>query len=376
MSPPFTRRQYSGGAVATTVNGGLTNTTAVFDVADGTTYPSATFFCVLDEGLSTEEKIFVASRSGNTFSSVLRGEDGTTALPHSAGSTIRHVFVAQDADEANVVATVLTVKGDILARTATGPGRAPIGAAGTYLVANPSQPTGLDWTTAPLEVSDFDARGDLLVATGDNAMVRLPVGANGTVLTADTLGFPATFLGYAPPITSLTTAQITALTGAALWDGRVVYNTTVESLMVYNLTGTAWRGTRSRYVGATGTGNVSVASTTEVVTATIIFPDQACAGTLTVWAQCYLTKTTPSDRSWMYIREDSIAGAVVGQSRADDTGINLTNLQYQFQGAVNMVAGSAKTVVLTIARQTSAGTYTWFADPSLHRLDAVFTPTP
>ena len=43
---------------------------------------------------------------------------------------------------------------------------------------------GLD-ATAILDVSDFDAKGDLLAGTGSDAGARLAVGTNDYVLTAD-----------------------------------------------------------------------------------------------------------------------------------------------------------------------------------------------
>lgn len=377
MSPPYTRRQYSGGAVATSVNGGLTNTTAVFDVADGSTFPSATFFCVIDEALATEEKIFVAARSGNTFSSVLRGEDGTTALPHSAGATIRHVFVAQDADEANFIATVMTVKGDLMARGATAPVRLPSGAFGWLLSVNPTTESGLQWTDDDFFVqdSDFTARGDLIVGTAASANTTLPVGANGKVLTADTVGFPATHIGYAYPIATLTAVQIAALAGADLWDGRQVYDTTNERPLIYNATAAAWRGVRATWFGALGTNGSSVASLTELVTATLVIPDQGCAGLVTLWGRCFMTKTL-GEAAYMQIRSGSVAGPILGQDRSD-IGQSATSHSFTLHTTDNMAAGASKTFVLTLARQGAAsGTYSFFADPTIHRLDAIFTPTP
>lgn len=69
-----------------------------------------------------------------------------------------------------------------------------------------------------IPVSTVDAKGDLLVATADNAVSRLGVGANGTVLTANSA--TATGLAWASPAAgglksfTLLNAGGTALTGS------------------------------------------------------------------------------------------------------------------------------------------------------------------
>ena len=104
---PFARREYVGGAPATTLAGTIIDTTLSIVGTDFTGYPTGSvgkFYIVIDEGLSNEEKILCNSRTGNTItvaSTGERGEDGTTASGHTAGATINHCFVALDADEAN-----------------------------------------------------------------------------------------------------------------------------------------------------------------------------------------------------------------------------------------------------------------------------------
>jgi hypothetical protein len=51
--------------------------------------------------VSTVEKIRVGARTGTTLSSMTRGVDGTSALSHTAGETVRHILFAEDIDEAN-----------------------------------------------------------------------------------------------------------------------------------------------------------------------------------------------------------------------------------------------------------------------------------
>jgi microcystin-dependent protein len=146
MSPPFARRSYAGGAPITTIPAPVAASDTSFTVLDGANYPTGTFFCVIDIGNASEEKVFVGNRSGNIFSAVLRGEDGTVQIAHAAGAVIRHIGAATDFNEANIVASMLTTKGDVLVKgTGPGPTRLPVGADGAALVADSTAGLGLSW---------------------------------------------------------------------------------------------------------------------------------------------------------------------------------------------------------------------------------------
>ncbi|GAC1356050.1 MAG: hypothetical protein NVSMB4_16940 [Acidimicrobiales bacterium] len=100
------RRMYRGNTLATTLSGGITSGATSLTVAagGGSSYPDATlgpFVITLNLSGTTEEKILVGARTGDTFSSLTRGYDGTTAAAHSAGETVRHTISAVDLDEAN-----------------------------------------------------------------------------------------------------------------------------------------------------------------------------------------------------------------------------------------------------------------------------------
>lgn len=106
------RRQYAGGAKATTLASNLGGSTADLTISgtDFSNYPDGSvgpFYIVIDRGTVSEEKILCASRSSNTISVYNtgltngRGADGTSTTSHSSGATVEHVFTATDADEAN-----------------------------------------------------------------------------------------------------------------------------------------------------------------------------------------------------------------------------------------------------------------------------------
>lgn len=71
-------------------------TTVVVDAVGG--LPSIPFTLVLDPGVPAEEIVTVTEVSGTTLT-VVRAEDGTSAVSHSAGAAARHMFSARDATE-------------------------------------------------------------------------------------------------------------------------------------------------------------------------------------------------------------------------------------------------------------------------------------
>ena len=147
-----TRRSYAGAAPACTLTNSITSvdTSALLtgDVTNWTTTASGPFFMVIDPGLSTEEKVLVGSRSGSSLSSITRGQDGTTAASHAAGATCYPVFTSVDADQSNAVAAALTTKGDLLVTTGSALNRLAVGANGTVLAADSSATNGVAWSAA------------------------------------------------------------------------------------------------------------------------------------------------------------------------------------------------------------------------------------
>jgi hypothetical protein len=114
----YERKEFVGGAPATTITGSITDAATSFDIDDATGWPTATtypFVCVIDRGAATEEKILVGARSTVTLSSITRGYDNTTEQAHSSGSTIEHAIDASTVDQVNRLANLFTDKGDVYA---------------------------------------------------------------------------------------------------------------------------------------------------------------------------------------------------------------------------------------------------------------------
>ena len=82
----------------------------------------------------------------------------------------------------------MTAKGDLIAGGVAGaPARLPVGANGKVLTANSAATDGVDWETpaAPGMTNPMTTLGDVILGGAAGAPARLPVGANGKVLTAN-----------------------------------------------------------------------------------------------------------------------------------------------------------------------------------------------
>lgn len=186
--PLATRRSYAGAAPACTLSSDISAGATSFSITGTTTnWPTTAtgpFYMVIDPGLSTEEKVLVGARTSGSLSSVTRGVDGTTAASHVTGATCYPVFTAVDANDANLLASRLSAKGDLISSDGSDPTKVAVGANNTRLVADSAQTSGMKWV-ADTQNTVVDAKGDLLVGTAADTIARLAIGTNGHVLTAD-----------------------------------------------------------------------------------------------------------------------------------------------------------------------------------------------
>ena len=148
-----TRRAYTGGAVSTTTASSIAasgTTSFTVTAATGWPYGSDPFFVVVEPGTASEEKILV-TRAGsgdttiNIASDARRGQDGTVAVSHSNGATVFPVFTALDADEANELASKWSAKGDLVSYGSSTFEKLTVGADDTVLVADSGEASGLKW---------------------------------------------------------------------------------------------------------------------------------------------------------------------------------------------------------------------------------------
>ena len=98
------RRSYSGGAVPTTITGGIDATATSVTLAASTGWPTALegpFVIVLDKGTANEEKCEVSTRADAVLTISSRGYDGSSAGAHSAGASCEVMLSAIEVNEVN-----------------------------------------------------------------------------------------------------------------------------------------------------------------------------------------------------------------------------------------------------------------------------------
>ena len=181
-----TRRQYKGSAVSTTTTINLLPGDTAVTIASNTGWPSSAgvpFYVVISPGTSGEEKC-LATISGTNLT-LTRAQDDTTAQTHAAGSTIYPVFTADDADEANLIASKMTTKGDLLTTNGSDINRLAVGGTNAHvLVVDSAATNGIKWAIDPTQ-DKVTAKGELLVGSAADTLTAVTVGANNTLLVAD-----------------------------------------------------------------------------------------------------------------------------------------------------------------------------------------------
>lgn len=119
----YERLYHAGAAPVTSLSGSLAADGTSFTVADGTGYPTGLHYVMVDptDDLNNPNGSFECiqvTRSGNLFSVVARATNSTTAVFHSSGAKVIHVFTAKEAHEANDAARytvgLVAAAGDLL----------------------------------------------------------------------------------------------------------------------------------------------------------------------------------------------------------------------------------------------------------------------
>lgn len=188
--------------------------------------------------LTTKGDIYVAS-SSTVLSRLAVGTDGQFLKASSAAGTGLVWSSLAESDISTLATTLatktdkatLTAKGDIYVATAAStPARLGVGADGQFLKAASGQATGLQWAAiaeadvtnlvtdlaAKVDKSTLTTKGDIYVATAASTPARLGVGANNTVLTADsaqTTGMKWVAVGDAMILAGSNLAKLSGVTG-------------------------------------------------------------------------------------------------------------------------------------------------------------------
>ncbi len=132
-------------SAASTLNGGIDNIVTSLTVNNGAVFPPSGNFRILIDS----ELMLCTARSGNVLT-VTRGVESTSAASHSNGAAVTHVATALGLTnfiaEHSISQTIADAKGDIVTATAADTMvRKVVGADKTVLMADSSQSDGLVW---------------------------------------------------------------------------------------------------------------------------------------------------------------------------------------------------------------------------------------
>jgi len=193
----------------------------------GWPYGSDPFYVVVSPGTAAEEKVLV-TRTGSTDTTLNvvaggRGADDTSAQSHDSGAGIYPVFTAKDADEANVVSSTQTTKGDLLLHTGSVHARLGVGTNGQALVADSAETSGVKWA----------AVGDVTL-TGSQTLTNKTIDLTDNTVTGTLAEFN----------TAVSDADLVSLAGSETLTNKTINNAIVQGLEEsWNVAATAATGT-------------------------------------------------------------------------------------------------------------------------------------
>ena len=154
-------RKYSSISVETTLASSIGATGTTITVATGTgsgllggvTLAAGNvdqFTLAIDPDTTSEEIVFATANSGDSFT-IVRGQAGSSAITHGSGATVKHVLTSNDLTyfNATLPATLIEAKGDLIAGSAANAAdNLAVGANGTVLTADSAQTLGIKWASA------------------------------------------------------------------------------------------------------------------------------------------------------------------------------------------------------------------------------------
>lgn len=93
-------RYYSSTATAKTLSSSISNSATSMTLNDLSNLPASyPYTLVLDPDSINEEIVTVSALSAGTTVTIVRGQDGSSAVAHDAGISVRHMITARDLQE-------------------------------------------------------------------------------------------------------------------------------------------------------------------------------------------------------------------------------------------------------------------------------------
>lgn len=188
-------RKYSSISVESTLASGISNSQTTLTVATGTgsallggvTLAAGNvdqFTLALDPDTNNEEIVFATAVAADTFT-IVRARAGSSGVTHSGGATVRHVLTSDDLTffnagvltaDAAIPKSTVTTKGDVIAATASATvTRVAVGANDTVLTADSSTASGLKWASPVQAALTINAKtaNYTLIASDVNKLITM-----------------------------------------------------------------------------------------------------------------------------------------------------------------------------------------------------------
>jgi len=188
-------RKYSTTSTSTALASTISNSATTLTVTTGTgaalmggvTLAAGNvdqFLVALDVDTINEEIVAITGISGDTLT-VVRAQAGTSAITHTAGATVKHVFTGDDATfftagvataDAAIPKSTVTTKGDLIAATASATvTRLGLGTNGYVLTADSTQATGIKWAASATEIPSQTGNGGEYLTTDGSTLSWSPI---------------------------------------------------------------------------------------------------------------------------------------------------------------------------------------------------------
>ena len=188
-------RKYSTTSTSTALASTISNSATTLTVTTGTgaalmggvTLAAGNvdqFLVALDVDTINEEIVAITGISGDTLT-VVRAQAGTSAITHTAGATVKHVFTGDDATfftagvataDAAIPKSTVTTKGDLIAATASATvTRLGLGTNGYVLTADSTQAAGIKWAASATEIPSQTGNGGEYLTTDGSTLSWSPI---------------------------------------------------------------------------------------------------------------------------------------------------------------------------------------------------------
>lgn len=225
-------RNYSSVARQATLGSGISGSSTVVTVDQTTGFPTTPFTLVIDPGRAQEEIVTVTAQVGLNLT-IARGQDGSTAVPHDAGATLRHMATARDyrdaAEHIGLTAGVHGISGDVVGatddQTLDNKTFTPIGTDHTAIVikagAGQSAPLLIFQEPGGTSISQFNANGSFQALNGLNVVGQFAAQAATTVDVPLSVKGAASQSGHLASFKNSSNTELSFVGPDGSWNGPV-----------------------------------------------------------------------------------------------------------------------------------------------------------